>query len=315
VQGHPNVPFYKYNAVRYRQWRLENLVLKPLAPTMQKLIVALLLATSYRGRPQNATLTFTTVTLKASVNSERGSQDHPGTIRLQPDGHWIAEKALFGLLVQTAYGMQPFQVSGGPDWPERWDVEGVAPPGTTHAQIRLMLQTLLQDRFKLKVHRETRDTHVYELRLAATGLKAPQPTRGCRPPGTLPPPPPAPPEPGKSLDPPQAVCGSIVLNLNSLTEAQLVGGQVSVMQLIGVLSSALGGAVIDKTSIQSKIDVNVAFTPDAALAGIPMPTGHPLPAVGGGSIFSAIEQQMGLKLEPAKSVEILIIDHAEKPQD
>ena len=280
---------------------------------LRKSFISILISTTCLAGVQSSTVPqFVNATIKSAAVSDRG-WGNPGTVRFLNEGHVVAEKALFGVLVQAAYEMPPFQIASAPDWSERWDIDASAPTGSTTAQMRSMLQSLLQDRFKLKVHRETRDTHVYQLTIAPGGLKSPDPARGCRAPGSMPPPPAPPPEPGKSPALPQALCGSIFLNLNSLTEAQLIAGQVSITQLAGVLSNALGGAVIDKTNLDSKIDLSVSFTPDSALAGIPMPAGHPLPPTGSVSIFSALEQQAGLRLEPAHNVEILIIDYAEKP--
>ena len=84
------------------------------------------------------------------------------------------------LLMQNAYAVQPFQIAGGPDWinSEHYEIEAKADGKASRDQIFLMLQSLLEDRFQLKIHRETRQLPVYALVAAKGGLKLPPPKEG-----------------------------------------------------------------------------------------------------------------------------------------
>jgi uncharacterized protein (TIGR03435 family) len=89
-------------------------------------------------------------------------------------GNFNAENTSLKLLIGFAYHMPAFLISG-PAWTEssRYDIQAKGPRGSSDSQVQLMLQKLLQDRFELRVHRETKETAVYFLELAGTGLKAP----------------------------------------------------------------------------------------------------------------------------------------------
>ena len=82
--------------------------------------------------------------------------------------------------MQNAYTVQPFQIVGGPDWinSERYAIDAKAAGNASRAQIFLMLQSLLEDRFQLKIHRETRELPVFDLVTAKGGLKLPPPKEG-----------------------------------------------------------------------------------------------------------------------------------------
>jgi beta-lactamase regulating signal transducer with metallopeptidase domain len=123
-------------------------------------------------------------------------------------------------LIQSAYGVQEFQISGGPDWTssERYAIEARPAGNATRAEMFLMLQSLLEDRFQLRIHRETKELPVYALAPAKSGLKLAAPREGsCEDPG-----PDTPPEwaggrmlpPGQN--PPHArQCGSASVRLES----------------------------------------------------------------------------------------------------
>jgi uncharacterized protein (TIGR03435 family) len=100
------------------------------------------------------------------------------------------------------------------------------------------------------------------------------------------------------------------------------GGRVSMTQLVRTLSNVLGRTVADKTGFTTTFDVSLVFTPDDSLAGMPPPPGsapndsaRPTPSPDlYGTIFVAMQQQLGLKLESARGpVDVLIIDSVEKP--
>jgi uncharacterized protein (TIGR03435 family) len=96
------------------------------------------------------------------------------------NGRLSTRGASLRLLIQNAYGVQSFQISGGPEWMNAsgFVIEARAEGNPDRSQIWLMLQSLLQDRFKLKVHRENKVLRAYFLSVAKNGLKLPKPTEG-----------------------------------------------------------------------------------------------------------------------------------------
>jgi uncharacterized protein (TIGR03435 family) len=236
-----------------------------------------------------------------------------------PGGRLVAEKVLLRYFIQNAYDLKPFQVSGGPAWINsvHYDIDAKADGNPSQSQRRLMMQALLEDRFKLKVHHETRQLPVYELIAAKNGPRLPEPKEGsCTSPdpnGS-----PLPPGPGQLI-----ACGRILV-LMSPSGARLRGGNASMAELVRVLSNVLGRTVVDKTGFQKTFDVELLFTPDNTLGGLPaLPpnlspssdSANPAPSPDAyGNLFAAIQDQLGLKLESAKGpVEVLVIDSVERP--
>jgi uncharacterized protein (TIGR03435 family) len=161
-----------------------------------------------------------------------------------------------------------------------------------------MLQTLLEDRFKLKLHRETKQLPVYELTLAKSGAKMPRTKAGGCIPFTLDSPPPPPLAPG---EPQRTFCGFRGFGVDGLNRKLEVFG-VTIADLVAALQrSELRRTIIDKTGLAGTYDVRMTWALDS-------------PSSDGPSIFTAIQEQLGLKLESAKGpVQVLVIDHVEKP--
>jgi len=233
-------------------------------------------------------------------------------------GRLVARAALLRVVIQQAYEVRPDQVLGGPDWMNttRYDIEAKADGDSGFPQLFRMLQSLLEDRFKLNAHREIQQLPVYELTVAKGGSKLQQPKPG----GCFALPlngPPIPPPPGPGAPPP---CGRVFVGMFD-GKANMEGGNVPIAELVRVLSNVLGRTVIDKTGISGTYDIHLPFAPDAALQGLPgvgAPGGPVLPVsadpAAGATIFTAIQEELGLRLESTKGpVEVLIIDHVEKP--
>src|SRR5262249_29255683 len=149
----------------------------------------------------------------ASIKANK-SGDGRVMVAMPPTGRFTATNVPIRLLVQNSYGLQPFQIVGGPSWmtSDRFDIVAKAPDGFTPDQFRPMVRNLLADRFKLKAHVETREMPTYALIVArADGKLGPKLTpsktdcealaRGRRGGG----PPPAPPQPGE-----QVQCGFFI---------------------------------------------------------------------------------------------------------
>jgi uncharacterized protein (TIGR03435 family) len=234
-------------------------------------------------------------------------------------GMGMGENASLMLLIQFAYAahdnpmnghwlpLPASQVVSGPAWidSEGYDIQ-VKPKNTTDPkQIWQMWQTLLADRFKLNLHRETRELPIYDLTVAKSGPKLPAAkAAGCVsfPPGT-------PPRhvPGK-VD-----CGYVSGPMGGFTSGlfRIQGRKVHVADLVRELTSVMDRPVLDKTGFPGEFDLDLSFTPDDSLKGFPYkpPAGPNLP-----NISTALVQQLGLQLTSAKGpVEVLVIDHAERP--
>jgi uncharacterized protein (TIGR03435 family) len=220
----------------------------------------------------------------ASVKrNNSGSQD--ASLRGAP-GRYNATNAPLSMLIQVAYRVQDFQIVGAPAWinSERYDIEATGEGNLDSDQIKApMLQALIEDRFKAAVHGETREMPVYFLTIAKGGpkLKASQ----C-----IPRDPNTPFPPGQ---PPQSICGFVMLRNGAIRSTGF-----RLQFLTDNLSGILKRKVLDRTGLADQFDVDLKWTPDLA------------PPDGGPSIFTAIEEQLGLKLESGKApIDVLVIDH------
>jgi len=212
-------------------------------------------------------------------------------------------------LIQQAYGVSDFFLSGILDRlnSERFDVEAKMDTSVadqlsklTPAQLKLaqqqMLQTLLAERFNLKIHRETKDEPVYFLIVGKNGPKLQNAktddTRGfLNADGT-------------------AARSRIQLGPGNKTYAY----STSMKTLGDFLTRFLSRPVLDKTGLAGSYDFTLDWMPDAPPASSPdAANGVTLPSVPGDSLFSTV-QQLGLRLEPGKApIEIIVIDHVERP--
>jgi len=238
-------------------------------------------------------------------------------IRPPAGGRFTATNARLKMLIGLAYNVQNFEISGGPAWinSDGYDIEAKAADSNIGIeQLRPMLQMLLEDRFKLMIHRETKEVPVYALTAGKNGPKLPEAKEGgCVTFGpNLPPPPP--PAPGQPFAPPPTPCGGFMMGPN-----RMEGGRVSMAQFVRSLSNILGRPVIDKTAFTGTFDVHLEFTPEgtAFMGGLGPPGGlTPGFDTSGPSIFTAVQDQLGLRLESQKGpAELLVIDHAEKASE
>lgn len=236
-------------------------------------------------------------------------------LRLRPGG--LTANGPLKVMMIRAYGVQSFQIAGGPEWTnsERYAVDAKAAGNPGREQVSLMLQSLLEDRFQLKVHRETRELPVFNLVIARGGPKLSDPKEnGCIE-GDAPPLPNGGrmPVPG-SVPTPVARCGGLTITLEK-GGVRMFGGKIAMAEIAKVLAPTLGRMVIDRTGITRLFDVDLHFVPDDTTALLPPP-----PPDGAASeplsppIFSALSEQLGLRLESAKGpVEVIVIDHVERP--
>jgi uncharacterized protein (TIGR03435 family) len=219
--------------------------------------------------------------------------------------------APLGFLIENAFNVPAVEILGAPPWVKSkcFRIEARGGDNTSNAQLLLMLQSLLEDRFQLKTHREARQLPVYLLQPARSGLKLPEPKENnCWP---------ADESTGTELPvgnhrrlPSFFKCGRIIPGGGVDTPTQsLKGGSVAMPELVRAVSILVGRPVIDKTGFSGMFDVDMTFAADPSALD-PGET----PASGLPSIFLALEERLGLKLESSKaSVDVLVIDRVAEP--
>lgn len=262
----------------------------------------------------NSNVTFEVASVKPNK-----SGDGRVMVTLPPTGRYTATNVPLRMLLQQSYNLQPFQIVGGPSWitSDRFDIVAKAPDGFTPDQLRPMMRALLVDRFKLKAHIETREMPTYELVVArADGKLGPnlKPAKtDCkalfaqRRGG----PPPPPPQPGQPIE-----CGFMIGpgNMNA--------GGMAMTELARSLGPLVNRIVTDKTGLKGEYDFQVSYTPEGRGGALGIPGGPPLgvdaPAgdPNSPSLFTALQEQLGLKLDSQKGpVEVLVIDSVEQPTE
>ena len=243
---------------------------------------------------------------------------YQGPMRMRPLPNGLTGTLSLKLLMQSAYTAQAFQIIGGPEWinSERYAIDAKAAGNSSRDQISLMLQSLLEERFQLKIHRETRELPVFDLVIARGGPKLPPPKEGGCEDFTDPHPEPT----GDRMAPPGsgpaalARCGGLDVILQ-VGGAQMSGGKIPMPELVRMLSVVLGRTVVDRTGFTGLFDVRLDFLPDDSTPHLPPP---PPDAASSNamspSIFNALPEQLGLRLVAAKGpVEVIVIDHVERP--
>jgi uncharacterized protein (TIGR03435 family) len=259
------------------------------------------------ARPQ-----FEVASIKPSV-SQRIMNVRPLPGRLTAD-------ATLPILIQYAYGVEPFQVVGGPNglMSSRYQIDAKADAAASRDQMFLMLQSLLKDRFQLKTHRDTKELPVFALVPNKGSLKLPPPKEGVCVDSAVD----APAEwagvgrmaaPGE-VPPTKNRCGSAVVALGP-RGAQMKGGKIAMPELVRTLSMLLGRSVIDRTGFTGLFDLQLDFVPDDTTPSMPPPPPNSGTSdITGVSIAQALQQQLGLRLQSTKGpVQVIVVDQAEPP--
>lgn len=230
------------------------------------------------------------------------------------DGYRAAYEPLQTIIIQ-AYGVRPYQIAGGPSWltSDLYDVEAKMEPSVADAlkalgpdQLKLvrqqMLQALLADRFGLKVRSETKDGPVYFLSIEKNGSKM----QDAKPDAAV----------HMTGADGSGITGVIRLDGRSGGATKVIATSVNIPYLTRYLSALLRRPVVDKMGLTGIYDFTLDFVPDAGASPVSSTADdNALPSdPGGASIFTAIQQQLGLKLDPGRGpVETLVIDHVERP--
>jgi uncharacterized protein (TIGR03435 family) len=287
----------------------------PIRVAVVAAVIALAPGSSAQSPPDpNVPLHFEVASVHPNMQGNQGSR-----VGRQPGGRFNAVNMSLRALITFAYQIQPFELVGGPGWvaEDRFDIvaklEGDPPPvmpGSGPDHMMLATRSLLADRFKLVVHRETRQLDIYALVLArpggTTGPALRRSTQDCSPQALAarrgaPP-------PAVAAGAPPAICGG------RQAPGRIQFGGFPLSQFVGGLAGLVGRVVVDRTGLSGNWDFELSFA--AEPPAVPLPPGVVLPAVdpNAPSLFTAIQEQLGLKLEATKGpVDILVIDSVQQP--
>jgi uncharacterized protein (TIGR03435 family) len=253
-----------------------------------------------------------------NVSIKRADAGIPQTRAFFSPAGFVATNVTLKMLIRDVYGVQDEQISGGPEWlnSERFNIQADLPASVVDdlrtgdlrtpnhernlPQYQLMLGSVLADRFKLVVHRESKVLPAYALVIAENGPKLQESKVG---------------EADANGAQGPAAQARVMLGKGMLT-----GQSLRMADLVRMLSEQLHRPVIDKTGLTGKYDLALHWAPDQSQPSGPAADGADSPAPGtafsGASISTAVQEQLGLKLESQQGpVETLVIDQVEKPSE
>lgn len=229
----------------------------------------------------------------ASIKPNAAS-DNRVMIRMAPGGRFTATGISLRMLIMQAYNVRDFQITNLPGWAasERFDINAKADTDKDRLppeELRPMLKALIEERFQLKSHTESKEMPVYALVPAKGGAKLTESTET-----------------------------QMQIRMG---RGQLSGKSVPLSILAEQMSNQLGRKVVDKTGFTAKYDITLEWTPEPGHGGGPGGPPPPPDAVAGAgptgpSIFTALQEQLGLRLESEKGpVDLLVIDSVAKPTE
>ncbi len=224
--------------------------------------------------------TFEVASIKPAAPGTRGYSIAPSA-----GGRLNAKNITLKRLLASAYHVQDFQISGGPNWMDgdRYDIVAKAEgnQNLTERELLEMLKPLLADRFQVAFHWETKQVPRYLLVVGKGGAKVKEVEADGAP------------------------------NLEVRGRRLITSHRAPLSELVEVLSWVMGRVVVDQTGLAGVYDYKLEWTPDDLQTR--EPGADVVAAESGTSIFGAIQEQLGLKLDPQKGpVQILVVDKAEK---
>jgi uncharacterized protein (TIGR03435 family) len=276
------------------------------------LVAGLQLSAQQPPADPNAPVSFEAASIKPTAASDGNS-----FIRRMPGGRFDAHNIATRFLITFSYQVQPFQIVGDPSWVgnERFDIvakmEGdppPMPPGAGVDPMMLAVRSLLAERFKLVMHRETRELDIYALVLARPGGKPgpalkPSTTDCAAEAGKM----------GRGGGPPPGpndpvMCGS----RQNFGRIRFGGMPLSVFATN--ISGQLGRTVVDRTGLSGNWDFELTFAPERPIGALPPGVEPPPVDPNAPTIFTAVQEQLGLKLDATRGpVDVWVIDTIEKP--
>jgi uncharacterized protein (TIGR03435 family) len=260
-----------------------------------RLLMIALLAAVVLGQSQDADSSLRPAFEVASVKPDPGGTFSVGK---PPGGGFWARGISTKFLIAMAYDVKEFQILDGPSWisHELYSIDAkpgdnpkgpiLSPPylikqRREDEELHLRIQSLLADRFQLRIHREAKEQPVYSLVVGKNGPKFPESRFS-------------------EADFRKGAIPGLTMRPN-----ELIGNSVAIRFLAYELSRRLERNVIDRTGLDGEYDFNLHWVPDDA---------DPNSVPDGPSIFTAVQEQLGLKLESDKApVDAIVIDHIERP--
>lgn len=247
---------------------------------------AFLLAVLIASQVWPAEPVFEVASIKPNTSPDRNS-----TWRIAPGGRFTGENVPVVFLVMTAYRLKDFQISGLPGWTEsaKYDIDAKGEGNPSEEHLFAMLKGLLAERFKLKYHMTTKEGPVYALVPAKNGIRLHESKEG-------------PCIADDPANPDRRLCGTWFTR-----GGQIDVKRVTMAQFADALTGQLDRPVIDRTGFSKTFDTHLEWSPTDVSPDAPGDNVGP-------SIFTAIQEQLGLKLEARKGpVETLVVDYIEKP--
>jgi len=227
--------------------------------------------------------------------------DSPIAVRVLPGGRLVAN-APIKLLIMNAFALQRPQIIGGPDWinKERYQIEAKSESSVDKKQWMLMLETLLEDRFRMSAHRENREMPAYALITDKKGSRVSVSEEGeCAAGGS--------PISADRYNPPPFECRKMLISTSGAA-VRMQGEHVAIRELVRVLAVALDRPVLDKTNLSGTFDIKLRYVDDDS--------GPAASTTVGPSLSIALQEQLGLKLEAVKShIDVLVIDSIQRPTE
>jgi uncharacterized protein (TIGR03435 family) len=261
-----------------------------------------------------------------SIKPNRTNQGIPLVI-FQPGGRLVAGNVDLREIILVAYGLEDVQLLNTPDWAasERFAIEARTADGTPSSTIRLMLRSMLADRFGFAAHPERRELPMFALRMAradkrpGSRLRASGPECApVQPPQGVPMPPPPPPPPGGAAgkmriilptdDAPRRRCSV------AMAPGWISARSITMNEFTKTLSQLTGRPVVDETDLSGAFDLDILFQPEGlrgALVGPPPAAVSEAP-----SLPTALQEELGLRLESRRGpVDVLVVDRIERPSE
>jgi uncharacterized protein (TIGR03435 family) len=264
------------------------------------LILVLIVAAGLSVTAQKPAPAFDVATIRPSALDSR-ADDHS---EVQPSGLFVASNMTLDNLIRSVFDVERHELVIGdrmPSWfaSQRWDIIGKGPPITDETAqrplLRTMMQNLLIERFKLVTRRDAREQPVYALVVARADRRL-----------------------GPQIRPSSADCAALLAAFKATgarqtptspicglppTRGQLSGTGVLLTDLANILTRMADRPVVDATGLIGSFDLQLKWTPDAGSG----------PA-NGGSLFTAVQEQLGLRLEPRRApINVLVLESAERP--
>jgi uncharacterized protein (TIGR03435 family) len=248
-------------------------------------------------------------------------------LHFEPDGRFHAETIPFKMIIEEAYGIKDAQLIGAPSWlgSERYDIQAKPEDSVVEEMRKVtpeqrkdimmqMIRGMLQDRCKLTLRYETRDLPIYSMVVAKGGPKFHEIAASAD--AALPPGPP------ERMGSPNPLKGGVWMR----GRGEVTVSDSSLPMFVNALSMQLGRPVVDNTGLIGKYEFTLKWTPEEEgpqmFGGVGGPDSRPPtdapppPDVNGPSLFTAMQEQLGLKLEAKTApMQVLVIDHIERPSE